>query len=182
MALLTSERWTWPDRSGSNDNDIFFFFLPFASGESLSVCTHTSIYLFIKRGSALVGERVKKPTRERERKSWDGKRIGNRQHTRWRWRRWLKGEKILRLHLFIDQRSFFFFSKEAGLSEFSRCHPGAKNLGDWIIISRKRRRRKKKIPNSCIHDPWTFMQWPFAIFDLFSGRWCDNQPRSAGLE
>ena len=40
------------DRSGSNDNDIFFFLLLLLlphKNLSAAVCTHTFIYLFIKR-------------------------------------------------------------------------------------------------------------------------------------
>lgn len=100
---------------------------------------------------------VKKPTRESGRaREKELRRKKNRESSAYEMkmeemvkRSW----KILRLHLFIDQRSFFFFSflpkkMKPGLGEFlvSCCHPGAKNLllGDGIIIGR----RNKKKPST----------------------------------
>jgi hypothetical protein len=128
---------------------------------------YTHIYLSIYQETKLcVGGSEEANERERERekelrrkKNWESSAYEMKMEEMVK-RSW----KILRLHLFIDQRSFFFYSflpnkMKTGLGEFldSCCHPCAKNLllGDGIIIGR---RNKKNLPQLLTRSLLTFMQ------------------------
>ena len=130
---------------------------------------------------------VKKPTREKElrrKKNWESSAYEMKMEEMVKRRE----EKILRLHLFIDQRSSFPFLFSLGrrsrlTAEFSLrvVTPAQKNLppflfGDWIIIGKT---------NSCMHDSRTCTRNVRLRFSTFCWAvWCrcDNQPRSVGLE